>query len=115
MLLPDGWLLVGGYPSEEALLGTRLDAFPLVAMFPEEDFRVLAASRGREHNSHASDHMPPMNENPKQREEIADEIIPLPLCDDEDEPVGRAQEPAQLDPSDDDVEGHGSWDFDKNE
>ena len=59
--------------------------------------------------------MPSINENRKQREEIAGEIIPLPLCDDEDEPVGRAQEPAQLDPSDDDdVEGHGSWDYDNN-
>jgi hypothetical protein len=55
-----------------------------------------------------------MKKSRKQREEITSEIIPLPLCDDEDEPVVRAQEPAQLDPSDDDVEGHGGWDFDKN-
>ena len=59
--------------------------------------------------------MPPMNENRKQRQQTAGEIIPLPLCDDEEEPVARGQEPAQLDPSDDDdVEGHGSWDFDTN-
>jgi hypothetical protein len=54
-----------------------------------------------------------MIEDDTQNEELADELIPLPLCDDEDGPVGRAQEPAQLDSSDDDVEGHGGWDFDK--
>jgi hypothetical protein len=44
-----------------------------------------------------------------QRDEIATEVIPLPLCDDENEPVASAQEPSQLVPSDGDVEGHGSW------
>jgi hypothetical protein len=55
-----------------------------------------------------------MNEHDTEREEIAGAgaLIPLPLCDDEDEPVGRAPEPAQLPSDDDDVEGHGGWDFD---
>jgi hypothetical protein len=55
-----------------------------------------------------------MNETHAQRDEIADEIIPLPLCDDDEgERVGRAQEPAEPEPSDEEVEGHGGWDFDK--
>ena len=57
--------------------------------------------------------MPPMSEDDNQREENTAELIPLPLCDEEDEPVARAHEPAPLDPSDDDVEGHGGWDFDR--
>lgn len=57
--------------------------------------------------------MPLMNEDDTQPEAIAGELMPLPLCDDEDEPVARAERPAQLDPSDDDVEGHGGWDFDR--
>jgi hypothetical protein len=54
-----------------------------------------------------------MSEDANQREENTAELIPLPLCDEEDEPVARAHEPAPLDPSDDDVEGHGGWDFDR--
>ena len=53
--------------------------------------------------------MSPMTDENTQRDEIATEFIPLPLFDDEDEPVASAQEPAQLVPSDEDVEGHGSW------
>jgi hypothetical protein len=55
----------------------------------------------------------PMNEDDTQPETIAGERIPLPLCDDEDEPVARAQKPPQLDASGEEVEGHGGWDFDR--
>jgi hypothetical protein len=51
-----------------------------------------------------------MDEPDTQREEMADEIIPLPLCD-EHEPSA-ARESERLDPGDDDVVGHGGWDFD---
>lgn len=54
-------------------------------------------------------HMSHMTDEDTQRDEIATEFIPLPLCDDEDEPVASAPEPSQLVPSDGDVEGHGSW------
>jgi hypothetical protein len=50
-----------------------------------------------------------MTDEVSERDEIATEVIPLPLCDDEDEPEASAQEPSQLVPSDGDVEGHGSW------
>ena len=53
--------------------------------------------------------MSPMIDDDTQGDELAIQLIPLPLCDDEDEPVALAQEPSQLDPSEDDVEGHGSW------
>ncbi len=54
-------------------------------------------------------HMSHMTDEDTQRDEIATELIPLPLCDGEDELVASAQEPSQLVPSDGDVEGHGSW------
>ena len=54
-----------------------------------------------------------MNEDDTQPETIAGERIPLPLCDDEDEPAARAQKPVQLDASGEEVEGHGGWDFDR--
>ena len=50
-----------------------------------------------------------MTDEVSQRDEIATEVIPLPLCDDELEPEASAHEPSQLVPSDGDVEGHGSW------
>jgi hypothetical protein len=50
-----------------------------------------------------------MTDDDTKRDEIAPELIPLPLCDDEDEPVASAPEPSQLVPGDADVEGHGSW------
>ena len=54
-------------------------------------------------------HMSQMTDEDTQRDEIATELIPLPLCDDGDDPMASAQEPSQLVPSDGDVEGHGSW------
>jgi hypothetical protein len=53
--------------------------------------------------------MPPMSEDDTQLEQIPSGPVPVPLFDDEDEPAGSQQEPAPLDPSDADVEGHGSW------
>jgi hypothetical protein len=53
--------------------------------------------------------MPPTSEDDTQFEQITSGPVPVPLCDDEDEPVARAQEPAPLDPGDAEVEGHGSW------
>ena len=50
-----------------------------------------------------------------QPEEIEASTFPVPLCDEEDGPATRAHEPAQPDPSDEDVEGHGGWDFDRSE
>jgi hypothetical protein len=50
-----------------------------------------------------------MTDEDTQRDEIETELIPVPLCDDEDEPVASAQEPPPLVASDGDVEGHGSW------
>ncbi len=50
-----------------------------------------------------------MTDEASHRDEIATEVIPLPLCDDEDEPAASAQEPSRLVPSNGDVEGHGSW------
>jgi hypothetical protein len=50
-----------------------------------------------------------MSEDDTQLEPVPSGLVPVPLCDDEDEPVGRAQEPAPVDPGDADVEGHGSW------
>ena len=44
-----------------------------------------------------------------QRDEIAIELVPVPLCDDEDEHEPSAQEASPLVASDGDVEGHGSW------
>jgi hypothetical protein len=54
-------------------------------------------------------HTTPMTDEDTQRKEIETELIPVPLCDDEDEPVASAQEPPPLVASDGDVEGHGSW------
>ena len=54
-------------------------------------------------------HMSRMTDDDTQRDEVAAELIPVPLCDDEDEPVTSAAEPAQLGSSDGEVEGHGSW------
>lgn len=56
-----------------------------------------------------------MSDQDPRPEEFAGPIIPLPLCDDEDELIGYAEEPAQLEPSDDGVEGHGGWDFESTE
>ena len=53
-------------------------------------------------------HMSPMTNEDTQRDEIATELIPIPLFDDEDDSVASAQEPPLV-PSDGDVEGHGSW------
>ena len=50
-----------------------------------------------------------MTDEDTQRDEIETELIPVPLCDDEDEPAASAQEPTPLVASDGDVEGHGSW------
>jgi hypothetical protein len=53
--------------------------------------------------------MSPMSDENSQPDETAIQLVPLPLCDDEDEPVASAQEPSQIVPGDDDVEGHGTW------
>jgi hypothetical protein len=53
-------------------------------------------------------HMAPMTDEDTQDDEIGIQLIPVPLCDDE-EPVAMAQEPSQEVPSDNDVEGHGTW------
>ena len=54
-------------------------------------------------------HRSPMTDEDTQRDEIATELIPVPLCDDEDEPLASQQEPPPPVASDGDVEGHGSW------
>jgi hypothetical protein len=54
--------------------------------------------------------MPAMVEADTQLEEIQTAIFPVPLCDEEDEPVARASEPEDVEASDD-VEGHGGSGF----
>ena len=54
-------------------------------------------------------HMSRMTDDDTQRDEVAAELIPVPLCDDEDEPVTSAPQPSQVGSSDGEVEGHGSW------
>jgi len=51
----------------------------------------------------------PMTDEDTPRDEIETELVPLPLCDEEDEHVASAQESAPLVSSEGDVEGHGSW------